>query len=391
MSEGRNIVILGSTGSVGENAVLAAKSLSGKISVVGLGVGSNHVRVVEQAGELGCGLVAIADPAAAEAAKELLPSKCEILAGEDAMVELATRPEVDLVLCAIVGAPSLRPVLESVKAGKTLALASKEALVMAGSLVMAEAGKHGVEIIPIDSEHSAVAQCLRGRGGDAVARIVLTASGGPFLDWTSEEMERATVDDALAHPTWNMGTKISIDSATLMNKALEIIEASHLFGFPADKIDVLVHRQSVVHSMVEFKDGTILAQMSVPDMRFPIVRALTWPETLPNSLPTIGLKDMASLAFELPDETRFPSLRFAKEVLRAGGSAGTALNAANEVAVAGFVSGRLRFHDIWKIVEETLNARDWSSGGKSLESVLAADSEARALAGKFQLACCEGR
>ena len=374
----KRIVILGSTGSIGENAVLAAKSLAGKVEVVGLGAGTSHVRLAEQAKELGCRVVALADPAAATAAKKALPPECEILAGEDAMAELAVRPEVDLVLCAIVGAPSLRPAFEAVKAEKTLALASKEALVMAGRLIMAEADKRGVEIIPVDSEHSAVAQCLAGRA--AASRIVLTASGGPFLDWDAGKMARATVEDALAHPTWNMGTKISIDSATLMNKALEIIEASHLFGLPAEKIDVAIHRQSVVHSMVEFADGTMLAQMSVPDMRFPILRALAWPETLPNTLPTLGWRDIAALTFEPPDETKFPSLGFAKEALRSGGVAGAVLNAANEMAVAEFVAGRVRFTDIWRIVEETLNMRDWSSGGESLEAVLEADSEARSLA-----------
>ena len=383
MRTAKNIVILGSTGSVGENAVLAAKSLSGKVNVVGLGAGSNHVRVAEQAKELNCGLVALADPVAAAAAKELLPPECEILAGGDAMVELATKPEVDLVLCAIVGAPSLRPAFEAVKAGKTLALASKEALVMAGHIIMAEAKKRGVEIIPVDSEHSAVAQCLAGRSA-AASRIILTASGGPFLDWTSEAIARATVKDALAHPTWNMGTKISIDSATLMNKSLEIIEASHLFGLPAGKIDVVVHRQSIVHSMVEFQDGTVLAQMSVPDMRFPIVKALTWPDTLPNALPTLGLKDIANLTFEPPDKTKFPSLNFAQEVLRTGGVSGAALNAANEIAVGEFVAGRARFSDIWRIVEETLEARDWSSGEDNLEAILEADNEARHVAKELQ-------
>ena len=386
----KRVVILGSTGSVGENAVLAAKSLAGKVEVVGLGAGASHVRLAEQAKELGCAVVALADPAAAIAAKEVLPPECEILAGGDAMAELAVRPEVDLVLCAIVGAPSLRPAFETVKAGKTLALASKEALVMAGRLIMAEADKRGVEIIPVDSEHSAVAQCLAGRSA-AASKIVLTASGGPFLDWDAGRMESATVEDALAHPTWNMGTKISIDSATLMNKALEIIEASHLFGLPAEKIDVAIHRQSVVHSMVEFMDGTMLAQMSVPDMRFPILRALAWPETLPNTLPTLGWRDLAALTFEPPDETKFPSLGFAREAIRTGGTAGAALNAANEMAVAEFVAGRVRFSDIWKIVEETLNARDWSFGEESLDAVLEADSEARSLALEHCSACITRR
>jgi len=373
----RNIVILGSTGSIGENAVLAAKEIPDAVKVVGVAAGTNYARVAEQARELGCRFAAVANPADPEKFADSLPRGCEAMTGSDAMAEIAADDDVDLVLCAIVGAASLKPALAAAKAGKTLALASKEALVMAGGILMAEARGNGAEIVPVDSEHSAVAQCLAGRKTEEVSRIILTASGGPFRDWPLERMEKATWSDALDHPTWEMGPKVTVDSATLMNKALEIIEASHLFGLPGGKIDVVIHRQSIVHSMVEFMDGALLAQMNAPDMRFPILRAMTWPEILPNSLPALSWSDMSTLTFEPPDEERFPSLRFAREALITGGAAGTALNAANEVAVERFRKGDIRLTDIWKVVGETLDARDWAGNADSLNEIIKADAEAR--------------
>ena len=379
----RNIVILGSTGSIGASAISAAKELGDAVDVVGIAAGQNAAEVADQALDLGCRYAAVASPSDPAEFAAMLPANCECMTGADAATRLAVSPEVDIVLCAIVGTASLAPALEAVRAGKTLALASKEALVMAGDLLMSEAKRHGATVIPVDSEHSAVAQCLAGRSTDEVSRIILTASGGPFRDWPIEKMEKATLEDALAHPTWDMGPKITIDSATLMNKALEMIEAKHLFDLPGEKIDVGIHRQSIVHSMVEFMDGAMLAQMNAPDMRFPIIRALTWPETLANSLPALKWSDMATLTFEAPDETRFPALRFARAALDIGGSAGTALNAANEVAVERFRAGAIRFTDIWRIVEETLSKESWSGTVDSLETALEADRLAREIASEI--------
>jgi len=379
----KKAVILGSTGSIGENAVLAAEELSDIVDVVGVGAGSNYRRVAEQAMMFGCRFAAVADSSRAAEFAELLPEGCEALVGPDAMEALVSADGVDFVLCAIVGSASLRPVLAAVGGGRTLALASKEALVMAGELVMSEARASGAEVLPVDSEHSAVAQCLAGRSVSEVSRMILTASGGPFRDWTLEDMGDATLADALAHPTWEMGPKVTIDSATLMNKALEIIEARHLFEIPGEKIDVVIHRQSMVHSMVEFADGTVLAQMNAPDMRFPIHRAFAWPEILPNSLPSLRWSDISSLTFEPPDEGRFPSLRFAKEALAAGGAAGAALNAANEVAVDRFRSGAIRFTDIWRVVGGTLDSGGWEAFGGTLESIMEADAAARLAAARI--------
>jgi 1-deoxy-D-xylulose-5-phosphate reductoisomerase len=272
-------------------------------------------------------------------------------------------PEADIVLVAIVGTAGLEPALAAIRAGKDLAVASKEILVMAGELVMTEARKHGVKVLPVDSEHSAIFQCLEGRDPADVKRLILTASGGPFRQTPRERFESITVAEALKHPSWNMGQKITIDSATLFNKGLEMIEARWLFDMEIDRVDVVIHPQSIIHSMVEFRDGSILAQLSMPDMRYPIQYALTWPRRLPNSMPPTDFAKIGTLTFENPDRDRFPSLRLAREAGRLGGTMPAVFNAANEVAVARFVDGKIGFVQIFETVEKVMGAH--KVGGES--------------------------
>ena len=378
-SKRKNIVILGSTGSIGENAVKVVQHLRDEFYVVGIAAANNFERLAEQAEELKCEYVAIADKTKAEELAKLSPTPSKTLAGEEGILELVSLPEVDLVLCSIVGSASLRPVLAAIKAGKDVALASKEALVMGGSLVMEAAEKHDAKILPVDSEHSAVFQCLEGKKHEDIAKIILTASGGPFRDWSLEKMESASWEDALSHPTWNMGPKVTVDSATLMNKALEIIEARWLFNIPGDSIDVIIHQQSIVHSMVEFIDGTILAQMGSPDMRFPIQYALTYPKKFTGSLESLDFAKFAKMTFELPDKARFPSLDFAYEALRQGGTLPAVMNAANEIAFERFRKGEIRFTKIWKVIEKSMEAHK-SIIEPSLDDIFAADREAREFA-----------
>jgi 1-deoxy-D-xylulose-5-phosphate reductoisomerase len=282
--------------------------------------------------------------------------KQPVLTGERGLVELATMPEADIVLVAIVGTAGLEPALAAIRAGKDLAVASKEILVMAGELVMSEARKHGVKVLPVDSEHSAIFQCLEGRQPEDVKRLILTASGGPFRQTPREQFQHITVAQALKHPSWNMGQKITIDSATLFNKGLEMIEARWLFDIEIDRVDVVVHPQSVVHSMVEFMDGSILAQLSTPDMRYPIQYALVGPRRLSNSMPPTDFAKIGTLTFENPDPQKFPSLRLAHEAGRAGGTMPAVFNAANEVAVARFVAGQIGFTQIFDTVEKVMVA-----------------------------------
>ena len=383
MDENRkNIVILGSTGSIGENAVKVVQHLRDEFYVVGIAAANNFARLAEQAEELKCEYVAIADESKAEELAKLSPAPCKVLAGEEGILELVSLPEVDLVLCSIVGSASLRPVLAAIKAGKDIALASKEALVMGGNLVMEAAEEHQIKVLPVDSEHSAVFQCLEGKKHEDIAKIILTASGGPFRDWSLEKMESASWEDALSHPTWNMGPKVTVDSATLMNKALEIIEARWLFDMPGESIDVIIHHQSIVHSMVEFLDGTLLAQMGSPDMRFPIQYALTYPKKFPGSLESLDFAKFAKLTFEIPDRSRFPSLDFSYEALRQGGTLPTVMNAANEIAVERFRKGEIRFTDIWKVIEKSMNAHT-SIINPGLDDIFESDNEARISAASF--------
>jgi len=321
--------------------------------------------------------LAVPDAAAeAELRAALDYEPAAIFAGDDGLVRLATMAKADMVLVAIVGTGGLRPVLAALEAGKDIALASKEVLVMAGELVMAAAQRHGRRILPVDSEHNAIFQCLEGHDVRAVRRLILTASGGPFRTWPEEKLRAVTREEALRHPTWRMGEKISIDSATLFNKGLEMIEAKWLFGLDIGSIDVVIHPQSIVHSMVEFVDGSVLAQMSHSDMRFPIQYALTWPERLAGSLPRLEFAKLGKLDFEEPRYDVFPALDLARQAAERGGVVPAALNAANEVAVAEFLAGRIAFPRIWEVVAAVLDATVDRAAG-DLETLLAADAAAR--------------
>ncbi len=372
----KKIVILGSTGSIGENAVKVAKTLSDRIEVCGLAARNNLKRLAEQAAELKCPYAVTSDASRESDLLKMLPPGCEGKAGEEYILEMVTRPEVDLVLCAIVGTGGLLPVLEAIRAGKEIALASKEVLVMAGDLVMKEAARYGVRVVPVDSEHSAIFQCLEGKRKQDVSRLILTCSGGPLLNASREEIQNATYEKALAHPTWNMGPKVTIDSASLMNKALEIIEAAFLFGMPGDKLDVVIHPQSVIHSMVEFIDGTILAQMSTPDMRFPIQFAITYPEKYSGGMKPLDFSIFSQLNFQMPDRKLFPSLDFAYNALRAGGTMPAVMNAANEVAVERFRRCEIGFTGIWNIIEKVMSKHSVLEE-PALDAILSVDKWAR--------------
>ncbi len=372
----KKIVILGSTGSIGRNAVSVVKHLSGEFEVVGLAARGNIGLLGEQARELKCKYVAVSDKIKANELRGKLHRGCKVLAGEEGILELCLRAEVDLVLCAIVGTGGLIPVLESVKAGKDIAIASKEVLVMAGELVMREVRRRKVGFLPVDSEHSAIFQCLEGKNHDDIGRIILTASGGPFRGRKFSEMKSATYKSALEHPVWDMGPKVTIDSATLMNKALEIVEARWLFDVSPERIDVVIHPQSVIHSMVEFIDGTVLAQMSEPDMRFPIQYALTYPVKHAGSLKPLDFAKLAGLTFEKPDRRSFPSLDFAYAALKGGGTLPAVMNAANEVAVERFRKSEIKFTDIWNIIEKVMSYHK-KLDRPSLDAILSADKWAR--------------
>ena len=372
----KRIVILGSTGSVGVNAVKVAKHLKDEIEVVGVAARNNVELLAQQARELQCPFVVSSDPAAKQRLESLVPESCTVMTGDNAMTDLAIMPEVKVVLCAIVGTGGLTPVLGAIKAGKTIALASKEILVMAGEIVMAETAASGSVILPVDSEHSAIFQCLEGRRHEDVSKLILTASGGPFRNSTRADIECASMDHALTHPVWDMGPKVTIDSASMMNKALEIIEAKWLFDVPPEKIDVVIHPQSLIHSMVEFVDGTLLTQMSTPDMRFPIQYALTYPRKLPGGLKPFDFNKFRQISFELPDRNIFPSLDFAYFALREGGTMPAVMNAANETAVDMFRKGKIKFHEIWNIIEQSMSKHD-TVKHPSLDEIMEADRWAK--------------
>ncbi|MCX7886185.1 MAG: 1-deoxy-D-xylulose-5-phosphate reductoisomerase [Verrucomicrobiae bacterium] len=370
----KNIVLLGATGSIGQSTQKVVADLPQYFRLVGLASRENVAGMEEAVRLFQPRLVAMADPQKARELQNRLGRT--VLGGESGLVELATMPEADVVLVAIVGTAGLAPALAAIRAGKDLAVASKEILVMAGELVMREARARGGRVLPVDSEHSAIYQCLEGRNRADVRRLILTASGGPFRRTPREKFDQITVEEALKHPSWNMGRKITIDSATLFNKGLEMIEARWLFDVEIDRVDVLVHPQSVVHSMVEFRDGSILAQLSVPDMRYPILYALSCPHRLPNSIPPTDLAEIAALTFERPEPERFPSLRLAREAGRACGTMPAVLNAANEVAVARFVEGKIRFTEIFQTVEKVMGAHR-TVASPSLDDILEADQWAR--------------
>jgi len=371
-----SLALLGSTGSIGKSALAVARALPDRIRVSLLAAGRNWELLAEQAREFRPDCVCLEDAAHLDDLRAAVPAGCKVISGREALCEAVAAPEISTVLCAIVGTGGLFPTLSAIRARKTIALASKEVMVMAGRLVTDEAKANAVRILPVDSEHSALFQCLEGRRPSEVAQLILTASGGPFRNTPVSEMDKMTWEQALAHPTWSMGPKVTVDSASLMNKALEMIEARWLFDVESPRIEVLVHPQSIVHSLVRFRDGALMAQMSLPDMRFPIQYALTWPEHIASDLPALDLASVPSLEFERPDESRFPSLGFARAALEAGGALPAVLNAANEIAFERFRAGTIRFTDIWRIVERTMAALG-QCGDETLDAVLEADARAR--------------
>jgi len=375
----RKISILGATGSVGSSTLDLVERHSDRFEVVALTAAKNVAALADAALRTGAKLAVIDDASLLpELEDRLQRSDCRAATGRRALAEAAAG-EAELVMAAIVGCAGLEPVMAAIEAGKTVALANKEALVTAGRLMTEAATQSGATILPVDSEHNAIFQCLAGNRSSDIARLVLTASGGPFRSWSWEQMAAATPTQAVAHPNWSMGAKISIDSATMMNKGLELIEARHLFGLPSEQIDILVHPQSVIHSMVEYVDGSVLAQLGSPDMRIPIAHALAWPERMETPAQRLDLASIGSLSFEAPDLDRFPSLRVAREAMEAGGAAPIVLNAANEEAVASFLNRRIGFLDIVRAVDEAL-ARSDVSGPRSIAEVIDIDRGARALA-----------
>ena len=373
----RTIAILGSTGSIGCSTLEVARHSAGDIRIAALSAHSNVAQLVQQAIEFQPRWIVATDP---EQAKKIdrreLPRETELLIGPEGVDRVVRAAEVDVVVAAVVGSAGLAGTWGALEAGKTLALANKETLVVGGPLVMRLAAERGATILPVDSEHSAVFQALAAGRRDDLKRIILTASGGPFRNSTREQMSTVTVADALAHPTWQMGRKITVDSATMMNKALEIIEARWLFDLRHDQIDVVVHPQSVIHSLVEYNDGSVLAQLSPPDMRLPIQYAITWPERCPSPARKLDLSQALSLDFQPPDEERFPALRLGREVARLGGTAGAVLTAANEAAVARFLAGELRFLEIASACEAVLENHTFDAS-PTLEQLLQLDTWAR--------------
>ncbi len=351
----RRISILGATGSVGTSTLDLVERHPDRFEVIALTAAINALALADCARRTGASLAVIADERKlGELRDALAGTGCRAATGHDAMLEAAAG-DAEWVMAAIVGCAGLEPVMAAVEAGRTIALANKEALVTAGSLMTDAARRSGATILPVDSEHNAIFQCLAGNSMDGVAKLILTASGGPFREWSKAEMDVARPEQALAHPNWSMGDKISIDSATMMNKGLELIEAHHLFGIPAQRIEILVHPQSVIHSMVEYVDGSVIAQLGSADMRIPIAHALAWPERIDTGAETLDLIKIATLSFEPPDEGRFPSLRLARAALESGKGEAIVLNAANELAVAAFLDRRIAFGDIARIVERAID------------------------------------
>jgi 1-deoxy-D-xylulose-5-phosphate reductoisomerase len=372
----RTVSILGATGSVGRSTLDLIERSPEDYQVIALTAARNAEALAAAARRTGAALAVIADPAhLPELDARLAGSGCRTAAGEQALMEAAAG-EANWVMAAIVGCAGLLPAMAAIEAGKTVALANKEALVTAGSLMTDAAKRAGATLLPVDSEHNAIFQCLGSTSVERVSRLILTASGGPFRTATAEDMRTASPAQAVAHPNWSMGAKISVDSATLMNKGLELIEAHHLFGLPSRQIDVVVHPQSVIHSMVEFVDGSVLAQLGSPDMRIPIAYALAWPDRIASGAERLDLLKIRQLDFEEPDLQRFPALMLARHAMEEGGSAPAVLNAANEIAVAAFLAGRIGFADIAELVEEALQG-ERPLAPTSIEDVLAIDRSTR--------------
>jgi 1-deoxy-D-xylulose-5-phosphate reductoisomerase len=371
------VAVLGSTGSIGTSALKVVDDLPDRLRVVGLAAGNNTALLLDQARRFQPQAISVHDPEKTAGLESALGSAVSVHSGAEGLLRLATLPAADIVLIAIVGTAGLQPALAAIRAGKDIAVASKEILVMAGEIVMREARAHGVRVLAVDSEHSAIFQCLEGRPPASVRRLWLTASGGPFRNTPRAEFPQITLERALRHPSWTMGRKITIDSATLFNKGLEMIEARWLFDIEIDRVAVVVHPQSVVHSMVEFVDGSLLAQLSTPDMCLPIQYALTYPERAASSRVQTNLANLGNLTFEEPDLIRFPALELARVAGRTGGTLPAVFNAANEVAVDAFGRGALRFDQISETVRKTMNAHRVTAN-PSLEEILAADTWARA-------------
>lgn len=372
----RKVAILGATGSIGRSTVDLIERNRGRFDVTAVTAATKVEALAEVARRTGARLAVVADERRYDDLTELLVgTDCRAAAGETALIEAATG-DAELVIAAIVGCAGLRPVMAAVEAGKIVALANKEALVTAGALMTDAASESGAILLPVDSEHNAIFQCLAGSSPKDVSRLILTASGGPFRTASAETMAAATPEQAVAHPNWSMGAKISVDSATLMNKGLELIEAHYLFGLPSTGIDVLVHPQSVIHSLVEFVDGSLLAQLGSPDMRIPIAYALAWPERIETPAERLDLAAISRLDFEEPDLRRFPALRLARQVLETGGAAPVVLNAANEIAVASFLDGAARFSEITQLVEEALTGARFDAP-RSIGDVLEIDRVTR--------------
>ena len=371
----RNIAILGSTGSIGRQCLTVIADQP-HLHATALAAGGNWELLAEQARRFEVDLVAVADPDAAEPLRAVLGPACTVLSGRGSMSRLVRMCQADLVLSGVVGACGVNAALETIGQGRDLAIANKETLVLAGRLVTQAARQAGISLLPVDSEHAAIHQCLAGRDIDEVRRVIITASGGPFRTWPAERIHHASIEEALNHPTWQMGRKITIDSATMMNKALEIIEAHWMFGLRAEQIGVVVHPESIVHSLVEFDDGSLLAQLGWPDMTVPIAYALSHPRCPRRRPRRLDLAEIGSLNFASVDQDRFPAIRLAYRVLEAGNGAGAVLNGANEAAVAAFLQGQICFGDIVRLVEETLNMHS-GTDETDLEALLSADRWAR--------------
>jgi 1-deoxy-D-xylulose-5-phosphate reductoisomerase len=374
----KKVVLLGSTGSIGCSTLKVAHDLPDEIEIIALAANDNVAKLAEQARDTGVKHVAIYNATRRDELRRLLPDDVSIHCGAEGLREIATLAEADIVVISIVGTAGLHPALAAIRAGKDLAIASKEILVMAGEIITREAALAGVKLLPVDSEHNAIYQCLDGRaGGEAdVSRLILTASGGPFRDTPAEELPKVTLAQALKHPTWKMGRKITIDSASMFNKGLEMIEARWLFGIGMDRIDVVVHPQSIIHSMVEFIDGSVLAQLSNTDMCFPIQYALTWPARKKAGLRPLDFPELGKLEFFAPRDEAFPALRLARQAGLTGGTLPAVFNAANEVAVDAFIAGDLSFPGIWQLVEATMAAHQ-TRPASELDAVIESDSWAR--------------
>jgi len=381
MPKRKRVVVLGATGSIGESALKVAHDIPDRMEIVGLAAKSNAKKLAAQANLVRPEAICLVDEVRLGELCANLAYHPTIFAGDDGLVEIARLTNADMVLVAVVGTGGLRPALAAIEAGKDLAVASKEILVMAGEAVMGAAAEKGVRVLPVDSEHNAIFQCLEGKRSTSndLRRIILTASGGPFRETPNEEFPSITPEQALKHPTWNMGPKITIDSATLFNKGLEMIEGHWLFGVEMKQVEVVIHPQSIVHSMVEFADGSVLAQLSHSDMCFPIQYAVTWPDRVANTLPPLDFGKLRMLEFAAPRLDAFPSLNLARQVGETGGTLPAVMNAANEVAVSAFLDRRISFPRIWQLVEEVMN-RHTSVAKPNLDAILEADRWARATA-----------